>query len=163
VGVLLYGYVRHAFGLDEPLLNEKRELKMKRLFVNLPVNDLEKSKSFFTGLGYTFNPKFTNDKGAAMVISDANFVMLLQKDFFNTFIKKEIADARRTAEVIVSHELETPAAVDELVNKALAAGASETISMNDPGMYLRVYMDLDGHLWEIFFMDEDAMQPASSN
>mgnify|MGYP001152974248 CR=1 FL=1 len=122
---------------------------MTRIFVNLPVKDLNQSKAFFTKLGYTFNPKYTNDDGACMVISEENFVMLLRKEFFQTFIKKEIADATRTAEVIVTQEMKNPAEVDALLAKALTAGASETISMNDPGMYLRGYSDLDGHLWEI--------------
>jgi len=136
---------------------------MTRLFVNLPVKDLDQSKAFFTRLGYFFNPKFSDGNGASMIISEDNFVMLLRKEFFQTFIKKEIADATKTAEVIVSQEMKTPAEVDALLAKALAAGGTETISMNDPGMYLRGYMDLDGHLWEIFYMDEDAMQPGAVN
>lgn len=136
---------------------------MTRLFVNLPVNDLNKSKAFFTSLGYTFNPKFTNDDGAPMVISEDNYVMLLRKEFFQTFVKKEIADASQTAEVIVTQEMKSPTEVDALIAKALAAGGSETITLNDPGMYLKGYADLDGHLWEIFYMDEDAMQPGSVN
>lgn len=131
---------------------------MTRLFINLPVEDLNRSKVFFTRLGYTFNPKFTNDDGACLVISEDNFVLLLRKEFFQTFINKEIADATRTAETIITHEVKTPLEVDALIEKALSAGASETITMNDPGMYLRGYTDLDGHLWEIFYMDEDALQ-----
>jgi len=135
----------------------------KMIFVNLPVEDLNRSKGFFAKLGYTYNPQFTDDNAECMVISEAIFVMLLRKEFFQTFIKKEIADATKTAEVIVSQEMESPAEVDALLAKALTAGGTETISMKDPGMYLRGYMDLDGHLWEIFYMDEDAMQPGAVN
>lgn len=129
----------------------------KMIFVNLPVEDLNRSKGFFAKLGYTYNPQFTDDNAACMVISEEIFVMLLRKDFFRNFIKKEIADSSRVAESIVSLTMESRAEVDAILAKALAAGASETISMDEGWMYQRGFADLDGHLWEIFYMDMSAM------
>ena len=129
----------------------------KMIFVNLPVEDLNRSKGFFAKLGYTYNPQFTDDNAACMVISEEIFVMLLRKDFFKNFIKKEIADSSRVAESIVSLTMENRAEVDAMLDQALAAGARETISMDEGWMYQRGFADLDGHLWEIFTMEMSAM------
>ena len=124
------------------------------IFVNLPVRDLEASKKFFAALGYSFNPQFTDENAACMVISDAIFVMLLVEPFFQTFTTKPLSDARKQAEVITCLSSESRAAVDELVDKALAAGATEPMPARDYGfMYQRGFQDLDGHLWEIAHMD----------
>jgi hypothetical protein len=129
----------------------------KMIFVNFPVRDLPRSKSFFASLGYTFNPKFTNDDAACMVVSDTIFVMLLTEHFFKTFTKKEITDAHTATEVLVCLNEPSRAAVDAHLEKALAAGASESREPQDHGfMYGRSYSDLDGHIWEVMWMDEAA-------
>ncbi len=124
------------------------------IFVNLPVKDLEKSKAFFTALGYSFNPTYTNDDAAGMVISESIYVMLLTQPFFQQFSNKPIADAHTHTEVINALSAPSRKAVDELVDKALAAGGSEPQPARDLGfMYQRGFQDLDGHLWEIAHMD----------
>ena len=127
---------------------------MQQVFINLPVKDLERSKAFFASLGYSFNPQFTNEDAACMVVSDAIFVMLLTEPFFETFIKKPIADAKAVTEAIVALSAESRAAVDEIVGKAVAAGAVETRDPDDHGwMYVRAFQDLDGHQWEYAYLD----------
>ncbi|NCT89144.1 VOC family protein [Stenotrophomonas acidaminiphila] len=124
------------------------------IFVNLPVRDLEASRTFFGALGYTFNPQFTNQDAACMVISDSIFVMLLVEPFFQGFTPRPLCDARSHTEVITCLSAPSRAAVDALVDKALAAGASEPMPARDYGfMYQRGFQDLDGHLWEIAYMD----------
>ncbi len=124
------------------------------IFVNLPVRDLDASKAFFAALGYTFNPQFTNQDAACMVVSDSIYVMLLVEPFFQTFTRQPLCDARRQTEVITCLSAASRAAVDQLVDKALAAGASEPMPARDYGfMYQRGFQDLDGHLWEIAHMD----------
>lgn len=131
----------------------------KMIFVNLPVVDLQRSVDFFTRLGYTFNPQFTDENAACMVISDEIFVMLLRQHFFKNFIHKEIADSSNVVESILSLTMENRAEVDAMLEKALAAGATETISMDEGWMYQRGFADLDGHLWEYFYMDINAIPP----
>ena len=124
------------------------------IFVNLPVRDLEASKTFFAALGYTFNPTFTDANAACMIISDSIFVMLLVESFFRGFTTQPISDARQQTEVITCLSATSRAAVDALVDKALKAGASEPMPARDYGfMYQRGFQDLDGHLWEIAHMD----------
>ena len=124
-----------------------------QIFVNLPVKDLQKSVEFFGKLGYAFNPQFTDENATCMIISDDIFAMLLVEPYFKSFIEKDVADARKTAEVILALSAENREAVDALVGKALAAGATEPRPAKDLGfMYLRSYQDLDGHLWEVFHM-----------
>ncbi|MBK0026063.1 VOC family protein [Stenotrophomonas sp. S48] len=124
------------------------------IFVNLPVQDLEASKTFFSALGYQFNPAFTDENAACMVISESIFVMLLVKPFFQQFTTKAIADAQASTEVITCLSADSRKAVDTLVDKALAAGAREPQPARDYGfMYQRGFQDLDGHLWEIAHMD----------
>jgi predicted lactoylglutathione lyase len=125
-----------------------------QIFVNLPVKDLNKSIEFFTSLGYSFNPQFTNEQGAALIISDNIFFMLLTEPFFKSFIKKEIADATKVAETINCISVESREAVDEIVRKAVAAGATVPNDKQDYGwMYGHGFQDLDGHLWEFTYMD----------
>ncbi|WP_105973719.1 VOC family protein [Streptomyces geranii] len=129
------------------------------IFVNLPVSDLAASKKFFTELGYTINPQFSDDNAASIVISDSIVAMLLTKAFYATFTSKEIADATKTSEVLIALSAETREKVDELVDKALAAGGSPTGQTQDLGfMYGRSFDDLDGHTWEVVWMDPAAVQ-----
>lgn len=124
------------------------------IFVNLPVRNLEASKTFFAALGYTFNPTFTDDNAACMIISDSIFVMLLVESFFAGFTTRPISDARQQTEVITCLSATSRTAVDALVDTALKAGASEPMPARDYGfMYQRGFQDLDGHLWEIAHMD----------
>ena len=126
------------------------------IFVNLPVQDLDRSKAFFAALGYSFNPAFTDENAACMVVSESIFVMLLVNPFFQQFTTKTIVDAHRQTEVITCLSADSRKAVDALVDKALAAGASEPQPARDYGfMYQRGFQDLDGHLWEIAHMDSE--------
>jgi predicted lactoylglutathione lyase len=130
----------------------------KKIFVNLPVKDLERSKRFFGELGYSFNQQFTDEKAACMVVSDDIYVMLLTEKFFKTFINKDVADAHKTTEVLVCLNEDSREAVDTHIEKALKAGGTETQEPQDHGfMYGRSYNDPDGHVWEIIWMDEAAV------
>lgn len=126
-----------------------------QIYVNLPCKNLAKSKAFFEALGYGFNPQFTNEQGACMVVSEDHiYVMLLQDSFFQTFIKKTIADATKTTEVLVCISVESRAKVDELVVKAVAAGGTAPTEAKDHGfMYQHGFEDLDGHIWELVYLD----------
>jgi hypothetical protein len=130
-----------------------------QIFVNLPVKDLKRSVEFFTKLGYTFNSQFTDEKATCMIVGENIFVMLLVEPFFKSFIKKDIADATKSTEVIIALSADNKANVDELVNKAIAAGATTPVTKQDQGfMYSWGFQDLDGHLWEIVYMDPSAVQ-----
>lgn len=132
-----------------------------KIFVNLPVHDLNRSISFFTRLGFTFNPQFTDENAACMVVSEDIFVMLLVEKFFKTFTAKEIGNAHQTSEVILSLFVESRAKVDELVNTALQAGGKPSVELPEmPAMYARGFRDPDGHQWEIGYMDFNAVNPA---
>ncbi|HLL18529.1 MAG TPA: VOC family protein [Rubrivivax sp.] len=126
----------------------------KQIFVNLPVKDLQRSMAFFKSLGYDFKAEFTNNSGAGMVISDNHiYVMLLTEQFFQTFIKKPIADAHRSTEVLVCLGCDSRAEVDALVAKAIAAGGHAPNPPQDMGsMYSHGFEDLDGHIWELVHM-----------
>ncbi|WP_028610810.1 VOC family protein [Paenibacillus harenae] len=131
----------------------------KQIYVNLPVKDLNKSIEFYSKIGFEFNPQFTDENATCMVVGDNIFVMLLVEPFFQTFIKKEIADATRSAEVIVSISAESKEQVDEVVSKALAAGGKPSNETSDQGfMYTGSFQDTDGHLWEIIYMDQSAVE-----
>ena len=125
----------------------------KQIFVNLPVKDLNKSVEFFTKLGYTFNPQFTDENATCMIVGENIFVMLLLEKFFNSFTNKPTSDAFRSAEVIISLSAENKAEVDSLIEKAVAAGGRKTKLSDDGWMYQGGFEDLDGHLWEIAYMD----------
>lgn len=125
-----------------------------QIFVNLPVKDLKRSVDYFTRLGYTFNPQFTDDNATCMIVNDNIYVMLLVEPFFQTFTAKKIVDAREATEVLVALDFESRAAVDDIAEKALAAGGREPKGATDHGfMYTRQIEDLDGHGWEYFWMD----------
>lgn len=131
----------------------------KQIFVNLPVKDLEKTKVFFSYLGYSFNPQFTNEQAACMVVSDTIYVMLLTEPFFKGFTKKAIANAHETTEVLVCLSCESREEVDTLVKKALEAGGKAPIAPQDHGfMYAHGFEDLDGHQWELAYMDPSHVQ-----
>ncbi|NHH97555.1 Glyoxalase family protein [Candidatus Nitrosotalea sp. FS] len=132
-----------------------------KIFVNLPVKDLDKSKEFFSKLGFAFNAQFTNENAACMVISEDNYAMLLVESFFKTFTKKEIVNAKKSTEVLVALSSESKEEVDKMLRNALAAGAKEANEPQDHGfMYGRSFEDLDGHIWEIFWMDPKAIKPS---
>lgn len=124
-----------------------------QIFVNLPIADMSKSKAFFSTLGYTIDPNFTNEQGAALVLGDKLYAMLLVRDFFATFTHKPVADARHSTEVLVCLSCESRAEVDTLVAKAVAAGGSAPRPAQDHGfMYAHGFEDLDGHIWELVHM-----------
>jgi uncharacterized protein len=132
-----------------------------QIFVNLPVKDLNKSVEFFTKLGYKFNPKFTDENATCMIVADNIFVMLLVEEFFKTFAPKEICDTTKSLEVLVALSFESRSAVDEMVRKAIAAGGTTYKEPNDMGfMYQHGFQDLDGHIWEIFFMEPSEVNQA---
>ena len=125
-----------------------------KIFVNLPVKDLKKSIDFFTKLGYTFNPQFTDESATCMIISESIFAMLLIESRFKDFTKKEIADATKTTEVLLALDCESREAVNTMVRKAVDAGGSVYADPQDHGwMYAHSYADLDGHQWELLYMD----------
>jgi predicted lactoylglutathione lyase len=133
-----------------------------KIFVNLPVNDLNKSMDFFTKIGYTFNKQFTDETAACMVISEDIYAMLLTRAKFSEFTKKEISDARGSTEVIIALTAESKEEVTALADKAIEAGAIQTIDpLEYEGfMYSRSFQDLDGHQWEVVWMDPNAIQPS---
>ena len=136
-----------------------------KIFVNLPVKDLKKTVEFFTKLGFTFNPQFTDKNAACMIIDKNIYSMLIVEKFFKTFIpKKKISDAKKNTEVLNALTLETRLKVDEMIRKVIAAGGKEYRKVQDLGwMYARAFEDLDGHIWEIFFMDENKMPQEMKN
>jgi predicted lactoylglutathione lyase len=130
-----------------------------KIFVNLPVKDLSKTIEFFTKLGFTFNPQFTDKNATCMIVGDDISVMLLVEKFFKTFTKKEICDATKDTEVIVTLSAESREKVDEMINRVIEAGGRESREPQDHGwMYVRSFQDLDGHLWEIIHMDESVIK-----
>jgi len=130
-----------------------------QIFVNLPVKDLKKSIDFFTKLGYTFNAQFTDENATCMIISDTIYVMLLVEPFFKTFTSKGICDTSKHTEMLLCLSAESKQKVDELVGKAVAAGATTPREAQDQGfMYSHGFEDLDGHTWEIMWMDPAAVQ-----
>ena len=132
----------------------------KQIFVNLAVKDLDKSKAFFEALGYTFNPQFTNESGACMVIADGSiYAMLLTEPFFKTFVDKPLVQAKEATEVLVCLSCESREEVDDLVAKAVAAGGRAPRPPQDHGfMYGHGFEDLDGHIWELAYMEQASPQ-----
>jgi predicted lactoylglutathione lyase len=129
-----------------------------KIFVNLPVKDLKKSIEFFTKLGYTFNQQFTDETATCMIVSEDIFVMLLTHDKFKTFTPNQICDATKSTEVLVCLSCESRAQVDEMVQKAVAAGGATYNKPQDHGfMYIHGFQDLDGHIWEVIWMDPSAV------
>lgn len=132
----------------------------RKMFVNLPVADLQKSIAFFADLGFSFNPQFSDDNATCMVIGAESYVMLLVRDFFQGFTDKRVADASAETEVLVCLSADSREEVDDLCERALAAGAQPSREPMDEGfMYGRSFADLDGHIWEIMWMDPAAITP----
>lgn len=131
----------------------------RKIFVNLAVKDLGKAVEFFTQLGFSFDPRFTDEHATCMIVSDDAFVMLLVVDRFKDFTKKEIVDSTTHTEAILALSAESREEVDELVQKALAAGGQPSNEpMDHDFMYAWGFQDLDGHLWQVLWMDPSAPQ-----
>lgn len=135
----------------------------QQIYVNLPVRDLVRSKAFFAAMGYSFNPQFTDDKAACMVVSDSIYVMLLTEPFFQGFTDKPVSDARRHTEVLLCLSCNSRDEVDALVKKAWEAGGKVPRTAVDHGfMYQHGFEDPDGHLWELAWMDMAAFTAQSA-
>lgn len=133
----------------------------KSLFINLKVESLDRSVAFFKALGFEFDPDFTNENAACMIINDECYIMLVIPSFFAGFTKKPIADAKSVTESLVAVSLDSNAAVDKLVELAISLGAKEYIDPEDLDfMYSRSIEDFDGHQWNFFYMDQ---MPAKHN
>ena len=129
-----------------------------KIFVNLPVKDLAATKALFAGMGFAFNPQFTNDDAACMVLSDDGYVMLLTEPFFKQFTNKDIAEANKSTEVILCISADSREHVGEMVAKAVAGGATTPLPPKDHGfMVQHGFTDLDGHIWEVMWMDPAAV------
>jgi uncharacterized protein len=130
-----------------------------KIFVNLPIKDLNRTVDFFTKLGFSFNPQFTDENATCMIIDEDIFVMLLVEKFFKSFTRKEICDATKDAEVIIALSAESREKVDQMINRVINAGGRESREPQDHGwMYGRSFQDIDGHLWEVIYMDVSASQ-----
>jgi uncharacterized protein len=124
-----------------------------QIFVNLPVKDLKRAVAFYTKLGYTFNPQFTDENATCMIVGENLFVMLLVEKFFGSFTSKAIVDTSKATEVLTCVSCDSKAQVDELVARARAAGGKVPRQPQDHGfMYSHGYEDLDGHTWELVHM-----------
>ena len=127
----------------------------RKIFVNLPVKDLDRSMTFFKALGFAFNAQFTDETAACMVISDDIYAMLVTHEKFKEFTPKAIADASKTSEVLTCLSAESREEVNKMADAALKAGGQKLLEPQDYGfMYLRSFQDPDGHIWEIIWMDE---------
>jgi uncharacterized protein len=126
----------------------------KKIFINLPVAELQKAMAFYSAIGFTNNPQFTDDTAACMVLTEEIYVMLLTPKKFSDFTKKKIADAKETASVINSLSVDSKEEVNTMMKNVLKAGGTEPAEAKDYGfMQQRSFEDLDGHLWEVFYMD----------
>ncbi|MDE1180186.1 VOC family protein [Paraburkholderia sp.] len=133
----------------------------KQIYVNLAVDNLDRSTRFFGALGFTFNPQFTNDQATCMVIGDNIYAMLLVKPFFSTFTHKTLCDPAHSTETLLCLSCESRAEVDALVAKALEAGGTAPRVPQDHGfMYGHGFEDPDGHIWELVYMDPNAVIPS---
>lgn len=131
----------------------------RKVFINLPIRDLAATTAFFTKLGFRFNAQFTDEKATCMILSDEAFVMLLTEPFFRTFTRREICDTRSHSEALLALSCVSRAEVDELVATAIAAGGSAAMPAVDHGfMYGASFYDLDGHHWEVLWMDPAVVQ-----
>jgi predicted lactoylglutathione lyase len=143
----------------QPLGKTTNKTRSRQIFVNLPVRDLKKSMEFFSSLGFEFNPKFTDENAGCMIIGDGAFVMLLSEPFFKTFTKRELCDTTSHTEGLFALSCDSKAEVDEMVKKAIAAGGRHAMDPQDHGfMYGWSFYDLDGHHWEVLWMDPDTLE-----
>jgi uncharacterized protein len=141
------------------VFNPYSDRVVTKIFINLPVKDLNNTIDFFTKLGFKFNPQFTDENATCMIVGEDIFVMLLVEKFFKTFTKKEICDTSKDTEVIVALSVESREKVDQMINKALESGGKESSEPQDHGwMYGRSFEDINKHLWEIIYMDESAVK-----
>jgi uncharacterized protein len=126
----------------------------RKLFVNIPVNDLQRSIEFFEALGFTFNAQFTDATATAMLVGEDAYFMLLTREKFESFSKRPIGDPRKATTALYALGVNSRAEVDAMVNKAVAKGGSHALEPQDHGfMYGWSFYDLDGHHWEVFWMD----------
>jgi uncharacterized protein len=140
---------------------DQEEAMSREIYVNLAVKDLDRSVAFFTELGFTFNPQFTDETATCMIVGDGAFVMLLVESRFKDFTQKELADPSAQTEAIMAVSAESRDEVDALADKALTAGGSPANEPMDLGfMYSRSFQDPDGHLWELVWMDPSAVEQA---
>lgn len=123
------------------------------VFINLPVRDLQKSKDFYTSFGWTLNPAFSDENAGCIVVSDTIYVMILTHDHYQQFTEKQIADTSTTSAVLNAISVETPEEIDDLVDKAIAAGGTEGKPQDYGFMRSRTFADPDGHSWEVLWMD----------
>ena len=124
-----------------------------QIFLNLPVKDLKRAVEFFTRLGFIFDPKFTDENATCMIVGENIFVMLLVEDFFKTFTPKDICDTSKSTEVLICISVDSRERINEMVNKAVAAGGTAPRQSKDYGfMYQHGFQDPDGHLWELIYM-----------
>jgi predicted lactoylglutathione lyase len=132
----------------------------RKLFVNIPVRDLQRSIEFFETLGFTFNTQFTDATGTCMLVGEDAYFMLLATDRFKDFSKRPVGDARKETGALFAISVDSRDEVDALVKKALAAGGSRAADPQEHGdfMYAWSFYDLDGHHWEVFWMDPGAVQ-----
>ncbi|MGH8781707.1 VOC family protein [Paraburkholderia sp.] len=134
----------------------------RQIYVNLAVDDLSRSKAFFSHLGFEFEPRFTNDQGACMIVGENIYAMLLIKPFFQSFSHKPLCDASKSIEALMCLSCDSRAQVDRLVTKAVAAGGTATRQPQDYGfMYEHGFEDVDGHIWQLIHLDPDASGAAS--
>jgi predicted lactoylglutathione lyase len=132
----------------------------KQIFLNIAVDNLERSKAFFSKLGFTFEPKFTDENAACMIVGENIFTMLLTKPFFSTFTSKPLSDPSKTTEALICLSCDSRAEVDDLVAKAIAAGGTAPRKPQDYGfMYGHGFEDPDGHIWELAYMDPNVPMP----
>ncbi|RZA04547.1 MAG: hypothetical protein EOP11_14875, partial [Proteobacteria bacterium] len=129
---------------------------MKQVFINLPVSDLSVTVKFFTELGFAFDARYTNEKATCMVVEENIFVMLLVRDFFQSFTSRPVVDATKATEVLIALSAASREEVDHLVDRAMAAGAGTVRATEDLGfMYGRSFSDPDGHIWECAWMNPE--------
>ncbi|ASW01992.1 VOC family protein [Paraburkholderia aromaticivorans] len=129
----------------------------KQIYVNLAVDNLERSKAFFSAIGLNFEPQFTNGQAACLILGENIYAMLLVKDLFKSFTRKSLCDPNESTEALVGLSCESREAVDALVAKALAAGGTVPRAPQDYGfMYGHGFEDIDGHIWELIYMDPNA-------
>lgn len=133
-------------------------MKAQDIFINLPIRDLDRSIAFYRALGFAFDPQFTDQNAASMIVGDGMYAMLLTQPFFERFLTKPLADPATSTGVLVAISLDSRAAVDAMLAQALAAGGSEPRPPQDHGwMYARAFEDPDGNVWEPVYMNRSAM------
>ena len=125
-------------------------------YVNMPIKNVVATRAFFAGLGFSFNEQFSSETALALTLNDNTAAMLLQEDYFKTFISTPLSDARKSTEVLIAIQLADRAAVDAMTAKALSSGATKVREAQDLGfMYSTSFHDLDGHIWEPFWMTSE--------